>query len=302
MVFLLRQRGVVLISALLILTILSLITAVYMMQARQQLRHVAGLKEKAEHCRMVDNHFDHIAFRLLSSNPLDIVGMPAATFSGQPTDSGRVNFSDQAFTWYGSDVRLQDMAGLLGVGALAGGVGMRLLANLGVADRERAIFLASLSDWEDGDDLHRLDGAELSWYQAQGLPGPRNAPLESVAELRLIRGYPLQLEDLLRRGYITRQSQSYFNPLTAPLSLLAAFFNDSDLAAQLFELRAAGELDGLELQRMTGLVTSEYVLLAPSLQIRMHVSRAGKQASCSRSLVLDKRGNVVDSFTLSSDY
>lgn len=48
---------------------------------------------------------------------------------------------------------------------------------------------AALLDWRDPDDSARAGGAERTWYLLMRRTPPRNGPLASVAELRLVRGF-----------------------------------------------------------------------------------------------------------------
>lgn len=69
-----------------------------------------------------------------------------------------------------------------------------LLRELQLDGAEANALLAVLADWIDADDRPRLQGAEAMAYRAAGLSyGPRNAPLESLAELPLLLGFPPEL-------------------------------------------------------------------------------------------------------------
>ncbi len=62
----------------------------------------------------------------------------------------------------------------------------RLLAIPGMT----AVAADSLLDWIDEDEHQREFGAETAWYLAQGLPQrPRQAAMESLEELLLVRGF-----------------------------------------------------------------------------------------------------------------
>ena len=50
-------------------------------------------------------------------------------------------------------------------------------------------LLAALRDWQDSDTRERAGGAEALWYRSLGRLEPRNAPLESVLELRRVHGF-----------------------------------------------------------------------------------------------------------------
>jgi general secretion pathway protein K len=70
----------------------------------------------------------------------------------------------------------------------------RLLIELGIEKDERDVIVDSIQDWRDGDEDHRLNGAESDYYL--GLPQPyksKNADFDSVDELRLVRGITDQI-------------------------------------------------------------------------------------------------------------
>lgn len=76
---------------------------------------------------------------------------------------------------------------------------IRLLDTVGVpAGSGRDTIADSILDWIDVDSLHRLNGAEDDYYQ--GLSPPyraKNGPLDSIEELRLIRGITPEIYGLL---------------------------------------------------------------------------------------------------------
>jgi type II secretory pathway component PulK len=65
-----------------------------------------------------------------------------------------------------------------------------LLENAGVTPQDADAWFDSLTDWQDGDDLHMLNGAESSDYQ--NLPDfkyrSKNAPVQDMGELFWIKG------------------------------------------------------------------------------------------------------------------
>ncbi len=66
---------------------------------------------------------------------------------------------------------------------------IRQMVNQIVPDEERAEALVdALLDWQDADDLVRLNGAEKEYYVEHNLPVPRNSPFTSICELRSVRG------------------------------------------------------------------------------------------------------------------
>jgi type II secretory pathway component PulK len=102
----------------------------------------------------------------------------------------RVPFGRGEFSY-----RITDEAARLDVNANAPARLERLLTAMGVERRQREIISDSLQDWRDGDETHRLNGAESEDVYLR-LPLPyrsRNGNLQDAAELLQIRGVSREL-------------------------------------------------------------------------------------------------------------
>lgn len=66
----------------------------------------------------------------------------------------------------------------------------QMLENTGVPSQHHARLIACFRDWTDADDATRLLGAESDdpYYQDMDLP-VKNAPVDSLSELRMIKGF-----------------------------------------------------------------------------------------------------------------
>lgn len=100
----------------------------------------------------------------------------------------------------------------------------------------------ALFDWRDADDDARPNGAEAGWYREHRRPLPRNAPLASAAELRLVRGF----EDIALDHFTTR-GDGRINPALAPLILVRALPGVDEAVATAIESRgqSISSLDAL---------------------------------------------------------
>ena len=89
---------------------------------------------------------------------------------------------------------------------------------------EAAALAASLIDWIDADDaVTPPDGAESGWYAAAAPPrAPANALLTDVDELKLIRGYSVDLVNRLRPFITALPAAAPLNVNTASAEVLAA--------------------------------------------------------------------------------
>jgi general secretion pathway protein K len=87
---------------------------------------------------------------------------------------------------------ITDESGKLNVNFLTDANGIilnNLLVNLGISGEDASMIVDSILDWKDEDDLHRLHGAEDTYYQALPVPyKAKNGKLDTLEELLLVRG------------------------------------------------------------------------------------------------------------------
>ena len=98
---------------------------------------------------------------------------------------------------------------------------IRLLDNLGMPPgSERDTIADSILDWIDADSLHRLNGAEDDYYMSLSPPyRAKNGPLDSIEELRLIRGVTPEIYDLIA-PHLTVWGSGQINLNTATPTIL----------------------------------------------------------------------------------
>ena len=87
-------------------------------------------------------------------------------------------------------VDIQPEAGRRNVNKLSDDDWEELLDQAGVPNEQWPDLIDCFMDWTDADDDHRLNGAEEddAYYKGQGY-APKNAPLDTVDELLLIKGF-----------------------------------------------------------------------------------------------------------------
>jgi len=88
-------------------------------------------------------------------------------------------------------IRIYDLSGKLNLTAIARKDFKKILQKkLGQENQKVDELLDAWQDWKDKDDLKRINGAEKNYYSQKDLAYlPRNAPLQSVNELNLIKGF-----------------------------------------------------------------------------------------------------------------
>lgn len=142
----------------------------------------------------------------------------------------------------GVRVSVQDLRGLISIVAYDPGVMTRFLVAHGVAERDAAPLLDKLADYNDLDDLHRLNGAEAEDYAAAGLPPPRNDWPISPYELSRVLGWrdhPVLWERA--SDHFSALREGWLNPNTAPPEVLAALPGATPQAVRaLLDLREQG--------------------------------------------------------------
>jgi hypothetical protein len=123
----------------------------------------------------------------------------------------------------GAELRVQDLRGLLALNVPSRPVLTQLLIGLGAAPSRADALVDVLLDYQDTDNLKRLQGAEAAEYGALGLPPPRNDFLLAANELLrmpLWRDEPALANALARVSSTNREGA--LNPNTMPLPLLRA--------------------------------------------------------------------------------
>ena len=144
--------------------------------------------------------------------PLGFAGAPLLRVDGRPYRLAS-----------GVRVSVQDLRGLISIVSYDPGVMTRFLVAQGVPERGAAPLLDKLADYNDLDNLHRLNGAEAAEYAAAGLPAPRNDWPISPYELSLMLGWRDHRQLWERASdYFTAVRDGWLNPNTAPPAVLAA--------------------------------------------------------------------------------
>lgn len=155
--------------------------------------------------------------------------------------------NNSALSWKQTEVRIQDAAGLLGLGYYNQDSLKRLL-ELYLPSQEAKVLAARVGDWIDSDQIARQHGLEAVDYIKAGLPMlPRNGPLRSLDELLEIPGITPELyngdeqhpglRDLLMAG-----GAGYINLATAPAILIGPMMGvDAKAAKAMLLMRQRAE-------------------------------------------------------------
>lgn len=115
----------------------------------------------------------------------------------------------------------------------------------------------ALLDWRDRDSDSRLLGAEADWYRLKRRLLPRNAPLASVKELRLIRGFDSLRVDQLE-PLVTVRGHGALNLNTAPPAAIGALLQLPDEVIRLIERQRSSGRKVENLDQLISLTPPSY--------------------------------------------
>ncbi len=276
-----RRRGAILILVLFVMVILSFLAVSFTYRAALKrrwaiegavairLRHEANSAAAIAMARLSEetNAFDHPAEPWCAHAPLAGDGW-LDEWSAR-SDGGEAD--------YQADYQVCDADGKLNVSLASGDA----LKKLGMTDGQ----IAGLLDWMDSDDVARSEGAESAYYES--LPRPyrcKNAPLERMDELQLVRGFgsgdgegeTLGADGAAKTDWanlLTCLGDGRINLNTAPVEVLRTLPISDQAVGQIvgyrtFDSDSSGELESHvfaapeDIQQLQGLTDSERDVLS----------------------------------------
>jgi len=238
------QKGFVLPLTLIVLALLTVLSMGLSHMAHNTLNGVQSRKVVVENELLFRSSVQWSLYHLLTGVPNKRV-VKHGSFS-LPIDGTSMH-------WGAVDVRVQDVAGLLGLWYYRQPVFEGILKQL-TSESQAQSLAARLGDWIDPDQRSRYRGMEASDYvKARKMMLPRNAALRSLDELLEIPGLSpvlfnghdgvVGLRDLLLAG-----GEDHFNLATAPDILVGPILGVSgEKLQQVLSLRRRGMWQALKL-------------------------------------------------------
>lgn len=263
------QRGIALLIVLWILTILMVIAFSFAVMTRGENYGLLAFKEGMEKKFLaqagINRGVMEIIYRSVNQNQ-------SVTFSGKELwrldgTPYKVHMGNEGYL-----VRVTDETGKISLNGMTDSSGIvlkNLLINQEVSPENADIIVDSILDWKDGDDLHRLHGAESDYYMS--LPNPYkagNADFETLEELILVRGMTMDIlyGNERKKGIINFLSVSSatnkININAAPKEILAALPGmNAEMSQRLMEFRKEKEIKAIaDIEEIIG---DSYPLMAP---------------------------------------
>lgn len=258
------NKGVALISMLLISMILvvfviSVLTKIKIYTGSVQIQKDFSLASRHEF-----NNIEKLTFLLSDRFPEDITNFEKETLGFEQQEWFSNNY------WITLDrnsvVKFVDMSSLIGLNPYNFDKMQILLKGLKVPDERITRITDCIADWIDSDDLASLNGAEKAYYQLNSIKNaPRNAPMQSVSELKNVCGVTSDLYTLIR-PYLTVIDSPHLNLLDASDTIWSGAFSSS-IVEELKALRKSGKLTKQRFKELTQINETEYINLSKSKRL-----------------------------------
>lgn len=280
-----QQKGMALIQVLIIAIILTMLGIFINQSVRNQVKTAQLIKA------------NHQLDLLLESSEAELLHTLITQKRYKSLDSEnelvkRWNFHGEAFQLNDNvSIKMQDLNGLLSLNYMNYPVSLRLFEQLGFPESEVRVFLDSLKDWKDKDDLKHLNGAESEYYQKAALPLPRNSFLQSINEVVNIKGAGF-LTQAQWSQYYSIALVSKYNPLNSPAEILKAFLNDKDIYNKIINLRAEEQLTMNSFFHHTGIDTDHLVTFTTGRLINIKIMVTIENNQLSKSFQVELRPNA----------
>jgi general secretion pathway protein K len=184
-----QPRGVAMVLVLWIIMVLSLLIGgfAFTMQVEMQVASFSRKELKAEMLARAGIEVARMQL-MLHIEPYDALNQDWVT--------NQTLFVDHELGEGKYNVKVIDEERKLPINLLSQEQLKRLMDLLNVDPSESDVIVDSILDWREPGDLHRLNGAKSDYYESLSPPySAKNAPLDRVEELLLIRGVTRELYD-----------------------------------------------------------------------------------------------------------
>jgi general secretion pathway protein K len=237
------ERGFVLLAVLLVLTLLAVVVTELAFSARLEASMVRSYRDGVVARHLAEAGVQQAIREIMT--PAQVAALDEAgqvifyrALPGQttpvrlpPLPRRRVALGPGEFSY-----RIADESARLSLNGVGSQRIDRLLAALEVDRQQRDIIVDSLLDWRDGNELHRLHGAESDFYLQLPVPyRAANASIQDAAELLQVRGVTPALYFGVGGGpglgdLVTAITRDAVNLNTAAAPVLKAFgFSDAEI-------------------------------------------------------------------------
>ncbi|WP_435235721.1 hypothetical protein ACR30L_18600 [Psychromonas sp. PT13] len=225
------SRGAALIIVLFIATILGVVSALLIAKTKHHVERITIAKEYMQAERNALSDLNTLIFNMQTS-PYIILGnnvlLTDTTFSDSMGLPENINLYNAPFTFRSSQVKIQDMGGLIPLMPIDTSLIKRYLESLNWPQDQIYYFLDVLEDWQDNDGFRRLNGAESNEYSVFGYP--LNQPIQTTKDIGLFsKVSPELLETLATDKHIIQFGAGTSSINYAPDELLAVMSSEFEI-------------------------------------------------------------------------
>lgn len=218
---------------------------------REHILASEGLVKKTEAMLLARSKMDEAIFAIYFGSAMPnriLVDESILGVDKLPVDGSSVEIAK------GVELSVTDVGGLVSLASPRARAIEGLARAVGADGKRASIIADSVMDWVDRDDLNMLNGAERFYYSTHGADyTPRNMPMQSIEELKLVRGMDEELFNKMA-PFLTIARVEVLNPNAASDEVLMADMGITE--GQLKDLRARlvqGPISSLaELYAITG--------------------------------------------------
>jgi general secretion pathway protein K len=263
------DKGLALLMVLWVLAVLSVIVLSFAFMARTEIYSTISFRDGMEKKFLAEAGIERgimeLFYRNANRNQTSAAeGSEIVRIDGRQYDS-ELGESKYSFS-------ISDESGKININALTDANGIilnTLIVNLGLPGETANTIVDSILDWKDSDNLHRLHGAEDTYYESLPVPyKAKNDKLDTLEELLLVRGVTPEI--LFGSGtrpglinFLTVYSKGQtINLNAAAKEVIMALPNmTSSMADRIVEFRESAELKGQ--QDVIAIVGDIFKTIAP---------------------------------------
>ncbi|MFQ5917532.1 MAG: general secretion pathway protein GspK [Candidatus Binatia bacterium] len=187
----LDDRGVALVAVLWIFILIFVVAFDFSFSVRQEGAASTRYAEEAEGYYLAVAGFEDALYRLIMDRETNASRIEGKENPGVQEEEA-LEYGEWREKPFGTGfyrVRLVDEGGKINLNLIDEATLRTIFTNLGIQEPQRGILVDSILDWRDGDDLHRLNGAEDDYYLSLSPPyTARNGRFDTVEELLWVRG------------------------------------------------------------------------------------------------------------------
>lgn len=249
-----RSRGVALIQVIITTSIIMLLAIFYVSMAKSQVDRARALQNKTAAYISHYSANNKVVYRLLTED-YHALQQQGWNFYGQPMQI------DEHTT-----VAIQDLNGLLSLSTMVNESMLQKIIEYSPAPQNAPAIAQSVMDWIDGDNSALPYGGEQPAYNASNIT-VRNGPIQSYSEFAFINNMTIDTEQVLLTN-TTVHPTPFFNPLTAPREVLAAY-TDVGRADSIIGIRGSSGYDRDTVEEMAQIYDDEGVhfLIGPGFRL-----------------------------------